>query len=176
MKLCSDTIETFRPLIRRIITRRLMKKQFDVIRDDVDDLCQEVIVSVIKNVNTLEDTSKLGAWIVGITNNVVNMYYRRKYMHQRHKSSVEESVMTTDRPDDPYEIIYREEIKTHMRLLIADLPVVNRLIIGLHYFDGLKVNDIAKKLSMKPQKISDALSYSKKVLRIKWKPHEKIQK
>lgn len=50
---------------------------------EVDDLVQEVFVSALRQLRTLRDISRFGAWLGTITRNRANDYYRRTIPEQQ---------------------------------------------------------------------------------------------
>jgi len=61
---------------------------------EVDDLVQDVFMMALRRLSTLRETGSFGAWLVAITRNLANDYYRR---------SAPEDLLTDDPPENNIE-------------------------------------------------------------------------
>lgn len=58
---------------------------------EVDDLVQEVFLSALRQLHSLRDLSRFGAWLATITRNHANDYFRKAIPHEKVTEPVSES-------------------------------------------------------------------------------------
>lgn len=158
-----------------MILRRLMTRNMDMVMPDVEDLCQEVMLIVCRNLSELKDPEKLGAWIFQIAQNQVNLFFRRKYTTHRKMRELVDIESGSILSAGQIRWVWNREMKTLFHGLIRELPERHRLVVKLFFYKELSVSEIGDKLQISPQKVSDCLSYSKRVLRSKLKNLPDVQ-
>ena len=158
-------IEKFKPTIRRIVTRRLSSNIENDKTREVEDICQDIYLAICKNYHTLKDKSKLGAWIVNITKNCINNYYRKRYTKEKYLNILKVEQQSSVLSPNQIEFIWNTDIKAIMNEMMEKLSEEHRLVLRLFYYEELSVTAIAGKLRIEPQKVSNYLSYAKRLLR-----------
>lgn len=125
---------------------------------DAEDAAQEAFVRAFRHLDTLDDPSKFGSWIVGITRNVgVDMLRRRE----------REGRWTTgdwvDMVDSRGEIEQRE-LRLLLRQQILDLSEEHREVLTLHYFAQKSTQQIAELLGQPREAVKKRLQRARAAL------------
>jgi RNA polymerase sigma-70 factor (ECF subfamily) len=125
-----DSLVSFwQPRIRVFFARRCHN------RDDVDDLAQEAIASIIRCYHTFSHRSTISTWVYAVCRNVLSnhIYYRKRdYRLIQQLSQVP--------PDeDP-------TLPVALRDVIEQLPKDVKRLYVLYYVEGLSIREIADRL------------------------------
>ena len=128
--------------------------------DDIDDLVQETLYSIIKSLPNFSQKSKLSTWIYSICRNTLYNYYyqKKKYKTIIHKLTdhfMNEAIMNQD-----FE-------KVDIKLFIEKLEKPLYTVYDLFYKKNYKIKEIAK-LMDKPEGTIKYLLYT---LRMKVKSY-----
>lgn len=118
------------------------------IKSNSEDIVQEVIIKLWKNINKIKNEEHLKAWLIRATINASidnNRNYSNKY-----EVEMEENEQGNFENDDLYIL---EELKK--------LKPVSRNVIYLYYYQGYKTKEIAKILDMNINTVSTNLSRAK---------------
>ena len=137
-------------------------------REDAEDVAQEVFLKLWKNIPNIE-TTKMKAWIMRVTHNAAIDLLRKKSSknHREYNDSmkIDSSVvqeMGTGSPESAYEL---DEKHRALMSAMESLPVRVRSMLLLHYFDGLKYEEIADILDLKLSAVKVAVHRGRKSLR-----------
>ncbi len=129
--------------------------------DEADELSQEILLTVIRELPKLRDDSKFEPWLWGIANNVVKSFRRSMGKHQAMYSyDVLENI-----PWEESEEGENEELYDFLRTKIAMLSEIYRNIIILYYYDGLSTKEISEKLNVPEGTVTWRLSAGRKKLK-----------
>lgn len=159
---------------REMMTRygqRVMSLVSRMVSDsrDAEELAQDAFVRAFTNISTYDATkSSLSTWLLRIAYNVALNHLRRKHPKIIHIYSwMEERRKETDEEDDRNFIdengdIYTDDIfctgnEQHIRMLekcIDTLPVEERTLLSLYYYDNLPMQEISQILGYKPSTLS----------------------
>ena len=113
-------------------------------REEADELSQEILFTVIRELPKLKDDSKFEPWLWGVARNVTKSY-RRHMGKQRamYSYDVPENMSYEDQYFDE-----QEELYDFLRTKIAMLSSIYRDIVILYYYDGLSTKQISEKLQV----------------------------
>lgn len=129
--------------------------------DEADELSQEILLTVIRELPRLRDESKFEPWLWGIANNVTKSFrrfmgkYRATYSYD-----VLENVPYEEFDEDENEGLY-----DFLRTKIAMLSEIYRNIIILYYYDGLSTKEISDRLGIPEGTVTWRLSAGRKKLK-----------
>lgn len=130
-----------------MLVRKYQQNVYGLIRkmvidhNDADDLTQEVFIKVHKNLHTFREEARLYTWIYRIaTNECLNFLQRKKrrFFLPIHNVEAELIRKLHDTPSMP-----GEEIQFLLQDAILKLPVKQRLVFNMRYFDDLSYEEIA---------------------------------
>ncbi len=126
-------------------------------REDTLEILQETFASVYKNLKNLRNKNLFSAWIYKIALNYCRMFSRREKVSER-SDPLEDNEGNVRKERDyfgksesalrPDEILEREEIEKVINRALDRLPYLQREVIILKEFSGLKFVEIAKILGI----------------------------
>ena len=144
----SAAIEKYSDMVRRICFLYLRE------RADVDDVFQEVFLKFFLHADTFQSEQHEKAWLCRVTFNkckdVCKSFWRKK-------------VVSLEDADIPYESPDQGDLIS----AIVTLPLDNRELIYLHYYEGRSVPEIAGMLNKNENTIYSKLRRAKERLRQK---------
>jgi len=141
----------------------------DFTREDAEEICQEVFLSVIRNIDSFHGDSQLQTWIFRIAANKARDFRERRNAAKRGSGQASislqaedpESGLTLDPPTDlpgPAEIIMTAEKLALVREAVDHLGEPCREIIELRYFGDLSYDELSHTLKLNPKTVSSRLS------------------
>lgn len=130
--------------------------------DDADvawDLAQETWLAVIKALPRLEDVDAFGPWAFRILRNKCGDWIRRQ---QRQRRLAQRSPALTEMQD----VVSADDDHTQrLQGAIGQLPVDQRELIALYYFEGFTVTQIGQTLGVPPGTVKSRLFHARQRLR-----------
>ena len=109
---------------------------------DAEDVCQDVFMKVHSKLDCFDSgKASISTWIFSITRNSVIDFYRRK----KPFGELNESLPEDGAIDDA---LLNDETLEELAEALAALPLQLRKIVVLHYYDGLPLTEIAKKMNL----------------------------
>ena len=146
-----EFIRQYQGLVRKAVYYRLN----NVLRDDVDDIVQEVFLTLWKDdkLLKLKDISRLKGWLFIVTINLTSSYGRlpckrlkmTRSIHERpsyDKSVTFEDAIISKQPDPASSAEIKETI-SYVEKRIDTLKSEERTALKLHAYDGQTQKDIA---------------------------------
>jgi RNA polymerase sigma-70 factor (ECF subfamily) len=141
----------------------------DFTQEDVEEICQEVFLSVIKNVNSFRGGSQFQTWLFRIAVNKARDYRERRNAAKRGGGQMPVSLqaedpetgLTLDLPANtpaPDADLLNTEDATLVRVALDHLEVPCREIIELRYFGDLSYEELSHALDLNPKTVSSRLS------------------
>ena len=141
----------------------------DFTREDVEEVCQEVFLAVIKNLQSFQGGSQFQTWLFRIAANKARDYRERQRAAKRgggqtplslHAEDVETG-LTIDPPSTapaPDVALLNAERAELVRDALDQLEPPCREIIELRYFADLSYDDLSRELDLNPKTVSSRLS------------------
>ncbi len=108
-----------------------------------EDLLQEVFLKLYKNIEKLEEESKLKPWLYQITKNTIIDYYRKHTEEPVIFESLDKELKVNDES-----VNMNDEIVECLKSLMFKLPEKYQTSILLYDLKGLKHKDISRRLSI----------------------------
>jgi RNA polymerase sigma-70 factor (ECF subfamily) len=136
---------------------------------DVEEICQEAFLSVIRNLEGFGGGSRLSTWIFRIAANKAHDYRARMRAAKRGGGRIHVSLQAADAltgvvPDPtspalgPDEALMQEEQMQWLRGCLDEVGQPCRELIELRYFGGLSYDEIAADLGVNVKTVSSRLS------------------
>lgn len=129
--------EEFSIPLKGFIKRRINSEQ------DVEDILQIVFLKIYNNINNLNESSKIHAWIYTITKNTIFDFYRER-KHDLYIECLSEDVFSE--PQD--EITVNNEIAQCLKIMVQHLPEKYKQVLILTEFENLTQKEIALRLGL----------------------------
>jgi RNA polymerase sigma-70 factor (ECF subfamily) len=141
----------------------------DFTREDVEEICQESFLSIVRNLGSFHGRSRLQTWIFRIAANKARDYRERRTAAKRGGGQVPlslqaenpESGLLLDPPSaelPPDASMVNAEARNGVRQALEVLGDPCREIIELRYFGDLSYEEISASLDLKLKTVSSRLS------------------
>ncbi len=141
----------------------------DFTREDVEEICQEVFLSVIRNLNSFNGNSQFQTWLFRIAANKARDFREKKYAAKRGGGQMtlslqaenEETGLTLDPPSNaptPDVDLLNVERAELVRDALEHVGEPCREIIELRYFGDLSYDELSQELQLNPKTVSSRLS------------------
>lgn len=128
-----------------------------------EDIAQEVFLKAFQKIEDFRGASSVETWLYRITVNHCKDYVRswayRKLLVQQQFDR------TRDEGDLPEDVLVKKHRGEELLAMVMQLPVKYREVILLHYFEELKVKEIAEILSDKETTVRVRIMRALKKLR-----------
>lgn len=110
--------------------------------NDVEDIVSDVFLKVYGKLDTFDETkASLSTWIYHITQNTVTDYYRKRHIISDIPENMSDGESVTDE-------LVNEEMLENLADGLESLDSRSRVLIILHYYNGMKLKDIAEKMGI----------------------------
>ena len=141
----------------------------DFTAEDVEEICQEVFLSVIKNLNSFNGESQFQTWLFRIAANKGRDYRERQHAAKRGGGQTPlslhaedpETGLTIDPPSHgpapDTELLNAERVEL-VRAALDEVGEPCREIIELRYFGDLSYEELSRELRLNPKTVSSRLS------------------
>jgi RNA polymerase sigma-70 factor (ECF subfamily) len=132
-----------------------------LIRDDVADLVQETFVRYLENQHRIREGTDPVAYLLGIAQNVFHEHLRKLARDRKIDPDVESMAMLDPRPSS---IVGDRRDHRMLADALRRLPIRLQIIVQLHYWDQLKVKDIAAIEGISPSGMRNRLMRARELL------------
>lgn len=141
----------------------------DFTHEDVEEVCQEVFLSVIRNLHTFQGESQFQTWLFRIAANKARDYRQRQHAAKRGgghtplslQAEDPETGLTLDPPSNapaPDLDLLNVERAALVREALDRIAEPCREIIELRYFGDLSYEELSRELKLNPKTVSSRLS------------------
>ncbi|MDF3070375.1 MAG: polymerase sigma factor RpoE [Polyangiaceae bacterium] len=152
----------------RYVIRTL--RHFGVKEADVEDVAQEVFVTVHRKLPEFEGRSKLRTWLYSICLRVASDYRRRAYVVRERPTSsppVDDGERSGAEPDATL------ESRAFVQKLLEALDDDKRAVLVLYEIEGLTMREVAEVIGCPLQTAYSRLHAARDLLREAWQQSEK---
>jgi len=141
----------------------------DLSREDVEEICQETFLAVVRHLASFDGRSRLQTWVLRIASNKARDFHERKRAAKRGGGKTPASLDAPDpvtgltleppsaAPGPDESLISREQIQL-LRASLDEVPGPCREIIELRYFGDLSYEEIGQALRLNLKTVSSRLS------------------
>jgi len=141
----------------------------DFTAEDAEEICQEVFLSVIRNIGSFHGESQFQTWLFRIAANKARDFRERRNAAKRGNGQAPislqaedpESGLTLDPPAElpgPDELMMTAEKMALVREALDGLGEPCREIVELRYFGDLSYEELSRTLKLNPKTVSSRLS------------------
>jgi len=149
--------------------RFIFQLGYSLNREDVEEICQETFLMVIRNLNTFKGNCQFQTWLFRIAANKARDYHQRQHAAKRGGGQITLSLQaedpdtgfTLDPPSElpgPESSLSRQEDAAMIGQALEELGDPCHEIISLRYFADLSYEEIANSLMLNPKTVSSRLS------------------
>jgi RNA polymerase sigma-70 factor (ECF subfamily) len=145
--------------------------------DDVDDIVQELFIRAWKGLPRFRGDAQFSTWLYRIAVNTA-LKHRSRHRNEtalsvstEEMTGGEESLVTPrDAPahqgGDPFVVVVAREQEAAVRKAVLALPVKQRVVVALHYFEGHSCEEISQILECSVGTVWSRLHYACKRLKV----------
>ncbi|QUL58197.1 sigma-70 family RNA polymerase sigma factor [Paenibacillus tritici] len=146
--------EVFIQLVKSL-DRRMYSMAKSMVRNDEDcaDAMQETVLKAFKAISGLKEAAYFNTWLFRILINECNMILRRR-----------DRVVVMSEPPERIESSSSSAEDMDLRQAISGLEEVTRTIVKLHYYQGLRLQEIAELLELSESAVKTRLHRARKTL------------
>jgi RNA polymerase sigma factor (sigma-70 family) len=130
--------------------------------DEVEDVVQEVFLSVLQNFERFRGESKLSTWLTAIALNKCRSHYRRRLLRPRSLLRLAKNPPASCDQVHPSEAA---EVQQELRRAIQRLPAKYREPIVLRYFEELPVGEVGQVLGISANNVEVRLTRARQRLK-----------
>lgn len=139
-------------------------------REDAEDVTQEVFLRLWKHGGKLE-FENAEAWLIRVTHNLcVDQARRRKtvvtYLGRPDEYAMEQLTETSDSWTNPELNLQKAQVRQEILDAMSTLQEETRSVMLMHYFQGLRLQDIAQTLGKKTSTIKVQIHRARMALRL----------
>ena len=121
-----------------------------------EDVLQEVSLLAMENGGEVADEVRLAAWLRHAARNKALEAVRRR---SRQPTPLDEAILEAMEPDwQQYDALEESELVDLLRTCVKQLTANNQRIVTLRYVDGLKSNEIARRLHRNVSAVYQAIT------------------
>jgi len=138
-------------------------------REDAEDVTQEVFIKLWRYLEKI-DTDRSAAWLMKVAHNQCISLVRKRNKSLRERKVLDDTVVETlpakaDTDTHPELALQQREIQKTLLSALEKLPVKTRSIMILHYYHGLKYQEIEEIVDTKVNTIKVEVHRGKKLLK-----------
>lgn len=128
--------------------------------DEAQDMVQDIFLRLLRG-HRLITPQTLPCLIYTMARHAVVDYHRRRHAYEAY----EHNIKRMDSTQEIESVISAQQLMERLERSLARLPETCAKIYRLHIYDGLKVSDIAKELSLPYKQVENRLGQARKYVR-----------
>ena len=113
-----------------------------VSHEDANDVLQNMLIKVWRNIDKFEGKSKLFTWLYRIATNESLTFIKKRKKHRATALQTDEMDLSAQLKADPY--FDGDAIQLKLQEAIAILPARQKAVFLLRYYDELKYDEISE--------------------------------
>jgi len=131
------------------------------------DVAQDAFVRAWEQLPHLREPAAFGGWLRSMTMNLVRDHYRRAQA----TDPLDENTPISSDEGGPETVAERSEQDLAVRHAILGLPEHQRVVVAMHYLEGVPVNDIVGALGLPKGTVVSRLARGRENLRRRLAPY-----
>lgn len=133
---------------------------------DADDLTQDVLIRMIRKIDTFQGDAGFGTWLYTMTRNAARDRFRSRGRRDRLVGDpVARTELRPTPPPMPDNLLHRNEIADVIQGFFEDLPARQREVFDLVELQGIPAAEVAELLGLEPVSVRANLFKARKRLR-----------
>ncbi len=113
-----------------------------ITHEDADDVLQETLIKVFRNIDGFKGESKLYSWMYRIATNESLSFLNRKSRMRGISNEELQDHLVQNLEADPY--FDGDQAELELQKALSTLPEKQRLVFNMKYFEALKYNEISE--------------------------------
>ena len=138
---------------------------------DAEDVSQEVLIRVCRNIYNLKDPKAFGVWLNRIIINEVNRFLEKNAKHSDNVSvdeyldDYQNSIADSDEDFLPHEYSIKKDDRRMVMDIVNNLPERQHDAIMLHYYEGLGLTEAANVMGITKQSVARHLELAREKIK-----------
>ncbi len=130
--------------------------------EDAEDLLQEILIKTHKNLSSVKDPKRFGAWLFQLARNTLFDYYRKQVSKVPEKTVHELDLPAEDLPDQTQSV--HAELSRCIRPFLSELPEIYRDAIVEADLNGTSQKELAKRWGVSHSAIKSRVQRGRQML------------
>ena len=167
-RLCNGDLDALGLLYQRYgkdVRSVLLRVEPTMRREDADDLCQEVFLTLVDTLNRYEEQGKMRSWLFGIAVRKARSWRRGRWtrfvLGRQHGEAAAGVSLQTDRVEE--RLIARQRVDAALRAM----PVSQREVVVLNVVEGLSARETAAVLGISENAVATRLHRARQALEVR---------
>jgi RNA polymerase sigma-19 factor, ECF subfamily len=131
--------------------------------ETAEDQVQDIFIKVWTNRQKLSEVEDFGAWLFSIARNHAISGMRRMALETTIMREVRQNTLATGRPVD--EALLFKQVREKLKMVVDALPAQQRLVYQLGREQGLKHDEIARRLHISTSTVQNHMTLALKTIR-----------
>ncbi len=156
-----EVVKYLMPAVFLNVARRLASY-----KTDIKPVVNEIVMAVIENIRRGQldiERAKLRAYAYGVTNNQVNLFFRKQ--KQRIAINLDELPEVPVEPESPANLD-RKERAADLRAAMVKLADKYQQVLFLRYFEERTIKEISEITELPPRRVSERINYALKLVKM----------
>lgn len=133
----------FRLLMKKYQERLYFQiRRMVIVHEDADDVMQNTMIKVFRNIHKFKGNSKLFTWLYRIATNEAITFLNKKKQKSATSIDSEENLLANQLQADPY--FDGDEVQMRLQKALSELPEKQKLVFNLRYYEELPYNEISE--------------------------------
>lgn len=146
--------------------KRYISRISNFSKEDIEDVLQEVFITVYKNLNSYNPSFKFSSWIYRITHNKTINFYKAKKPHTNYIDLEDKEILDVILVDKDVALEVHDELeKEYVLAEITKLDKKYKSVLVLRYVEGKDYNEISDILQIPVNTVGTLINRAKKILK-----------
>lgn len=152
---------------------------FKTVKDSqlAEDITQEALIAIFKNINSLKDPVAFPAWSRQVTYSQCTRYFRKTHdvlLEENEDGSTAFDILEEDKTEFiPHEALDKKDLQKTIASFIDTLSPDHRTTIMLYYFDELPISKIAEIQGITESAVKSRLYFARQAIKARVEEYEK---
>ena len=138
------------------------------IRTEAEDLTQDVMVRILENQDKFEVVRDMDSYILTMAHHILLDHFKKLHRDKLYREKVWDEMQKSHQP--VLKSVYRKEFMENIEEALLHLPDRQRTVFRMSRFEGMSLDEIARKLDISPYTVKNHLSEATRKLKQKVKP------
>jgi len=135
-------------------------------REDTEDICQEVFISVFRGLPGFAFQCRLSSWIIRIAHNAC-INHLRKYKKDDGNRWCQDDAQDYYPVETPHDTVVRKQVSFHLHRIIKEMPYLYKTVLTMYHLKEYSYLEIEAATGMPEGTVKGNLFRARKLLREK---------
>jgi RNA polymerase sigma-70 factor (ECF subfamily) len=146
--------------------RTYIDLNFSVISQDCEDTVHDILEKIVKHFGRYDSRYALSTWIYRIArNHCIDIIRKQKQLITSDSEALKNLISPAG---NPYELMETDTDRQRIRYLLSQLPVREREVLFLRYFEEMSYRDIARVMSTPMGTVKYLIHKAKEWIKENW--------